>query len=86
MKIYALNDAEWWIGPSLEACKEAYSNPDGIDDDAHELSDAELDGLTLTVVDGDEYPTGEERSFRQQLEIEMANGGEFPRLFACSDY
>lgn len=86
MKIYALNDVEWWIGPSLEACKEAYSNPDGIDDDAHELSDAELDSLQLTLVDENEAPTGEVRSFRQQLEIELANGGEFPRLFACSDY
>ena len=86
MNVYQMNDVEWWIGPSLEECIADYPEQEHVDDDAHQLSDAELDGLTFTVVDGDEYPTGEERSFRQQMEIEVREGGKFPRMFASTDY
>lgn len=86
MNVYELNDDYWWVGPSLEACKAGYPYPEDIDDEAHELSDAELDGLKFMVCDENETPTGEVRSFRQQLAIELAEGGEFPRLFASTDY
>lgn len=93
MKIYALNDCDWWIGESLEACIADYrtnytSDPDSVDDDAHELTDEELDTLKFVVVDEDEdeNPTREKRSFREQLAIEIAEGGVFPRMFASTEY
>jgi len=90
MKIVAINDCDWWIGESLEACVKDYQ--DNIEDspeyteDAIELTDADLDSLFFTDVDEDERPTGIKRTFREQLAIEIAAGGTFPRMFASTEY
>lgn len=85
MKIFQMSDVtEWWIGPSLEACRAEYDKLSGdpVDsEDAHELSDADLDRLTFVDDDGET-----KRTFREQLEREVAAGGEFPRMFASTDF
>lgn len=90
MKICQLNDCDWWIGESLEACKADYiaetGDPDTVDDDAHELTEAELERLTFVDCDENERPIATKRSFREQLAIEVANGGTFPRMFASTEY
>lgn len=88
MKIFQLNDCDWFIGETLDACKAEYlaNYGEDVDDDAHELTDNELDTLMFNVCDGDERLTGENRTFREQLAIEVAAGGEFPRLFASTEY
>lgn len=90
VKIFQMNDCDWWIGPSLDACKADYvehtGDPDSVDDDAHELTDAELDRLMFTDCDEDERPTGMKIPFREQLAVEIAQGGEFPRMFASTEY
>lgn len=91
MKIVQLNDCDWWVGESLDACKKDYlenyvDDEDSIDDDAHELSDSELDALMFVDCDENERPTGAKRPFREQLAIEIASGGKFPRLFASTEY
>lgn len=89
MKIFQLNDCDWWIGPSLEACKkgytENYGDADGIQGDAHELDDEELNRLIFTDWDEDGRPTGIKRTFREQLAVEVEKGGEFPRMFASTE-
>jgi hypothetical protein len=90
MKIFQINDCDWWIGESLEACVQDYR--DNVEDDpdytedARELTEEELDRLKFTICDDDERPTGEKRTFREQLAAEIAAGGEFPRMFASTEY
>lgn len=90
MKICQINDCDWWIGESLDACIgdyiANYCDADGVEEDAHELTDAELDSLIFTDVDSDEQPTGIKYTFREQLAIEIAAGGKFPRMFASTEY
>lgn len=86
MKIVQINDSEWMIGESLDACVagyvENYGDADGVDEPS-ELSDSELDGI-ISLDEG----TGEiiKRTIREQLEIEIAAGGIFPRHFGSSDW
>lgn len=90
MKIFQMNDCDWWIGESLVACIDDYvanySEIESIDEDAHELTDEELDKLIFTDCDEDERPSGIKRTFREQLEIEVTSGGVFPRMFASTEY
>lgn len=90
MKIVQINDCDWWIGESLSVCIADYianyCDADCVEDDAHELTDSELDSLIFTDVDQDEQPTGIKRTFREQLTIEIASAGKFPRMFASTEY
>ena len=87
MQIVQINDCDWMIGPSLEICKNSYAyeyEPDDIDE-ARVLEDEELSALTFYDADEDGNPNGDKRSFKEQLEIEIKKGGEFPRLFASTE-
>lgn len=90
MKICEINDCDWWIGESLEACIKDYQ--DNVEDspeyteDARELTEEELDSLHFTETDENEVPSGIKRTFREQLAIEIAAGGTFPRMFASTEY
>jgi len=90
MKVVQINDCDWWVGESLEACVKDYR--DNVEDspdyteDARELTEQELDTLKFSVCDDDERPTGEKRTFREQLAVEIAEGGKFPRMFASTEY
>ncbi len=91
MKIFAITDVEWFIGATLEDCiKEFQENYAGHDPElvagAREVTEEELDTLLFTDSDENERPTGEKRTFREQLAIEIANGGDFPRLFGTSEW
>ena len=55
-------------------------------EDSRELTDEELDTLLFSVCDEHERPTGEKRTFREQLAAEIEAGGEFPRMFASTEY
>ncbi len=86
MKIFAINDCVWWIGKTLEECVSDYEAEYGDDiEEARELEDGELDSLKFVDIDEDER-RGESRSFREQLAIEIAEGGHFPRMFATSEW
>jgi hypothetical protein len=84
VKIVQINDCDWWIGESLEACVQDYR--ENVDDapeytgDARELTDAELDKVMFNDEDGSK------RTFREQLAVDVAEGGKFPRLFASTEY
>lgn len=90
MKIFQINDCDWWIGESLDACIgdyiANYCDADGVYEDARELTDAELDSLFFTDTDSDERSTGFKRTFREQLAVEISAGGDFPRMFASTEY
>jgi hypothetical protein len=85
VKIFQLNDYEFWIGPDLESCIAAamkewgVTREDAIDDPAEIAGDA-LDKYTVNL-DENEDPNGETITFREGLAREIAAGGEFPRFF-----
>lgn len=81
MKIFEMNDGDYWIGESLEACKADYlQNYDAVAKDPTEAADELLDTL---VFDGIESV---ETTFREMLAVEVAAGGRFPRVFATENY
>lgn len=86
MKIFRMNDCDWMIGPTLEECiayfQEEYS---GTVEDARELTDEELDTLIFCDSNVHDIPVAR-RTFRKQIQIEVANGGSFPRFFASTEY
>lgn len=89
MNVYAMNECDWWIGESLEACIadciEETGDPDCIED-PQELNGKLLE--SLTYFSDEDYDDGEPitRTFKEQLDIEIALGGVFPRRFASAEY
>lgn len=88
IKVFALDDIEWWAGESLEACiaegrkqcgAECYWEPA----EQYEVSPEAMQKLKFIDDDGPEPVT---RTFAEQLEREVAAGGKFPRLFAATDW
>lgn len=90
MKIYQMNDCDWMVGASMEVCVAAYlkdyGSDDSIHEDAHELSDNELDSLVFNDMDENETLLGTKRTFREQLAREVLSGGAFPRIFASTEH
>ena len=84
MKIYQINDCDWWMAPTKEQAIADYrtqisDEPDySIKDEVHELTDEELDQKKFCFHDG---PSKEEwESIRQNLrahgvEMEDEDGG-----------
>lgn len=85
VRVYRMDDMEWWAGASLADCvaegrrqcgDECY--PD--DDEQHELSDAEMQRLTFVDEDGSK------RTFAEELARRIAAGETFPQQFAAEDW
>ena len=91
MIICMMDDCTWYIGESVEACVEAFrremvSDYETDDEYPLQLDDDALDTLLFHDTNENEKPVGQARTFREQLAIETAEGGVFPRLFAAMDY
>lgn len=90
MKVFRIDCCEWWIGESLESCCEGAVREYGleVDDlsDAEELTDEELDRLSFHDFGEDDSPTGVVRSFREEMDNQIKAGGQFPRMFASTEY
>jgi len=91
IRIYKLNDCDWWAGASLEACIAAARLQCGedasIDDDAREVTDLEMLTLYRTVLDPDERPMGRQ-TFAQALAEDLAIRGDDPApfIFASTEW
>lgn len=89
MNVYAMNECDWYVGESLQSCIATYieyiGDPDCVEE-PYELDEKQL--LSHTFFTGEEDEEGERisRSFKSQLAIEIAAGGEFPRFFASTEY
>lgn len=92
MKVFCVHDVEWWIGNSAESVLQAvieeygYTEDDIEPNDVEEVEDATLDELKFADADENEWPTGVVRTFREQLAIELAEGGRFPRLLVSEEW
>jgi hypothetical protein len=96
MKIWKLNDCEWYaaetlddakralletIGPPAEGQTEAEFFEEFLENPC-EVGDEHLDKLKFV----DEDKPGEEITFRQELQRMISDGKEFPRFFASTEY
>lgn len=85
IKVFEMDDIEWWAGESLAACLDAGRAMCGDDcypdhPDQHELSDEEMQQLQFVDEDGSQ------RSFAEELARCIAAGHSFPAPFAATDY
>ena len=90
MKLYRINEYDWWGGPDLETTLAAYVDGTGQtasevtdpDEPPREVTEEEMDRLTVRDEDGDD----ETRTFREQWEICVGDGSdERPFAFATTE-
>lgn len=88
IRIFALNDCDWYAGADLESCIQDYlemtsAAREDVIENPHELDDEAMDRLVFVDDTGD---TTVRRSFREQLDRMIAEGVEFPNFFASTEY
>src|SRR5882724_4024653 len=78
-RIFRMNDCEWFAGSDIESCIKTYfteylseddtpENREEYLDEAEELSDAEMDRLKFTDIEGEWGLAGTQYTFREALE------------------
>lgn len=87
IKIFKLNDCDWYAANTLEEaiaqCAEDTGIPkEEVADDAYEVGDHHLDELIFK----DEDRPDEEITFRQELQRMIDAGTKFPAMFASTEY
>lgn len=85
IKIYSLDDIEWWAGESLEACVQEGRRQCGEDcypesSDQYELSEEQIQELKFIDEDGST------RTFAEELDRRIAAGETFPQSFAAAEW
>lgn len=88
MKVFAINDCEWWAGPDIESVKAGFIaagyGDESSFDDPHEVPDPEM--KRLTFVDDISDENSPKSTFREHLDLMVAQGVEFPCFFASTEY
>jgi len=100
IKVYQLNDCDWWAGHDLDSVKLAYARDVGFETVAeaeaanvfycmHELTAEEM--AAQKFVDGDDPinadgTPGGELPFREALQRMIDRGDTFPCFFASTEY
>lgn len=86
IRIFKLDDYDWWAGESLAACIAEARKQCG----AGSYCDAEEEGREVSAEDMQRLQFGDDgenlRSFAEQLEHEIADGTHFPCLFASTEW
>lgn len=91
MRVFRMNDCDWWMARSLDEAKADYisqtgSTEDELCPDARELTEEELDRLRFTDTDEYERPIGKTCSFRKELQRRIDAGVTRPGMFASTEY
>jgi hypothetical protein len=90
IKVFKVNDYEWWAGADLTSIHEVYEERTGIDpDDAdegfdhpQELSTEEMEKKTIHFEEG---PTPDTATFQEYLDEMIEKGAVFPCFFAGTE-
>jgi hypothetical protein len=99
MKVFQMNDCDWWMAPSLTQAIVGYvrhcgctisDNPDA--EELHRFEGAEIDGareLTEAELDSITYHPDEaravSRTFREELALRVAEGAR-SEIFATTEF
>ena len=96
IRVFRINDSEWWMARTLAEAKQDYlatvgpMSEEEAFDDARELTDAELDSLQFRDDEGIDLDGGTEkggkRSFREELQGRIAARATCPQPFASTEY
>lgn len=93
VKIFKLNDCDWYAAVNMESAIQQIifdsgnTREDCVDSSRHELTDDEMDRLQfMDDREIDEYAEEGVRSFREQLEFMIDRGDSFPCLFATTEF
>lgn len=89
IKIFRLNEMEWWAGESLESCVAAAMEVSGLSKeellDDFDLGEVGAEGMEkLVFLEDDDAKT--EKTFKQKLDEMIAAGEKFPCCFAVTEY
>lgn len=88
VKVFAINDCEWWAGRDLESIKAAFIKAGYGDESSfcepHEVVDPEMNRLTF--VDDLSDVNSHKSTFQEHLDLMVAQGAEFPCFFASTEY
>jgi hypothetical protein len=93
LRVFRLNDCDWWMARTLEEAKVSYIADCGpmtdeeAFDESRELTDEELDRLKFHDTDGYDRPIKRSiRTFREELRQQIEMDPITPRMFACTEY
>lgn len=85
MKLFKINDCDWWMAPTLEEAVEDakgyYGDHPDMWEDARELTDKEMDSTIYSDYETDPPNT---RTFREELNLRIAAGAKI-ELFATTE-
>jgi len=84
MKVFQMNDCDWYMAENLIQAIDLYSRDYGLDfeNQPRELEECEMQNLMFTDEDGADLP----RSFAEELKIRLAKENVQPQLFASTEY
>lgn len=90
MKIFKMNDCDWWMAPTLEEAIQGVKTEHPMDwedmiEDPKELTDAQLDSHKFRLDEGEEDGERKHCSFREELDRRVAAGSK-TELFASTEY
>ena len=87
MKVFSMNEYDWMAGESLESCITKYlsyyaggEESDVALDEPHEVLADKMGRMKFHDEDGSV------RTFREELDRLIAEGGRFPRFFASTEF
>lgn len=88
IKVFAINDCEWWAGHDVESVKSAFIaagyGDESSFDDPREVLNPEM--RTLTFVDDLSDERSAKSTFQEHLDLMVAQGRECPCFFASTEY
>jgi hypothetical protein len=96
IKVFAMNDCDWYAGETLEQAEQAMAEnlsydsvealrADGIVEDPAELTSSDMDCLMYAEDTEDGAPGEVQITFRARLDEMIAAGENFPCFFASTE-
>lgn len=91
IKVFKMNDCDWWAGETWEECLEHMREFSGYSKEEMEMMQTEGYPCELSPEDMDRYTffdddTNETRTFMEELYRLENSGAEFPSFFASTEF
>jgi len=92
IKVFRLNDYEWWAGETLEEVKKNYTEITGVD--GEEAFDESIEAMSEEALKSTKYHTDTKDkdgkaiviTFAEELENRIKSEQKFPCFFATTDF